>query len=234
MESSQTRDQAHVLCTGRWILSRRTTREVRQTPSDSSRPSSRRPPGCLPALLRAQGVVSGEGAPPQASPGRSRPTRQLPEVTKRLGAESKTKGTHSKPEVKKSRNVTQLSSPRLQVGVGTRASAWLLHTNQPYERGENDNLLNKETEAQRSQGSPREKLRQSLHKTGVHSGLQLYSFFLLIEWSFCPNSRRRTSPQVIYDRNLITLDASGGGRSQAWLRFENPCWLSPSLPTARW
>ena len=121
--------------------------------SDSSQPSSRKPPGCLPALLRAQGMVSGEGVPPQASPGRSRPTRQLLEVTKRLGAESKTKGAQSKPKAKKSRTVTLLSSPRLPAGVGTRASAWLLHTNQPYERRENDNPLDKETEAQRSQGS---------------------------------------------------------------------------------
>ena len=116
MESSQSRGRAHVLCTGRWILNHWTTREVRQTTSDSSWPSSRRPPGCLPALLRPQGVVSGEGAPPQASPWRSRPTRQLLKVTKRLGAESKTKGTQSKPKVKKSRNITLLSSPRLQVG----------------------------------------------------------------------------------------------------------------------
>lgn len=54
---------------------------------------------------------------PQASPGREQLNQSsFLKVTKRLGAESKTKGTQLKPKAKKSRNVTLLSSPRLQVG----------------------------------------------------------------------------------------------------------------------
>lgn len=48
--------------------------------------------------------------PPQASPWRSRPTRQLLKVTKKLRGRVQNQGHLIKPKVKKSRNVTLLSS----------------------------------------------------------------------------------------------------------------------------
>lgn len=85
------------------------------------------------SLTHSTGDVSGEGAPPPApphpAPWRSRPSRQLHEVTRRLGAESGARGTQVKLRARKA-EVWPGSLPQVLVAVGTQVSAQLFLRNQ--------------------------------------------------------------------------------------------------------